>query len=326
MITPPKTTLYQPTFECDRMYAITRGKVLLFRKDGAKFEPDGVFGPGKIIAQNEFLSGTPYRHLAVTAEESEIDEIDRARLDAELQNLPPEIGKVLRSLPAMALSIQAMEASQSVTNALPCFLFILNTFTDQGRSQPYRVADIADQMNSLFGIRYQDFCALLYGFQNLGLSTLTFDEENTDLLQLDNPVMVKQLYQYFRDRASPRPREGIILTKMEMQALHCLIFAMERIAKSNTDKVKLPYPQFTEAAKNMATEVKLCARALASLCLNNVIQAVPNLGSDLAFSERHSIVFKSDEIKQLLDLNELIPKATTGFWKLCNPEQESQSI
>lgn len=319
MIVPPKTTLYQPTFECDRMYAIARGKVLLFRKDGAKFEADGAYGPGKMIAHNEFLSGTPYQHLAVTAEETELNEIDQAILDGELQNLPPEIAKVLRSLPAMSISIQAMEANLSVTNALPCFLFILNTFTDQGRSQPYRVADIADQMNSLFGIRYQDFCALLYGFQNLGLSTLTFDEENTDLLQLDNPVMVKQLYQYFRDRASPRPREGIILTKMEMQALHCLLFATERIAKTNTEKVKIPYAQFTEAAKNMAIEIKLCSRALASLSLNNVIQVVPNLGSDLAFSERHNLLFKPEEMKQLLGLNELIPRATTDFWTLCNP-------
>lgn len=317
MIYAPKTTLYSPDSECFRMYYVESGKVILFRRHGAQFEKEALIEAGETFAQNEFIAKEPTNHLAITAEQSEILEIDQSMLDKELEGLPPEIGTVLKSLPVMHQDIRRMEESLAVTNGLPCFLFILETFLAQDRPSPYRVSDIADQMESLFGISYKDFCTLLHGFGKLELATLSFDENNNDLLQIDNPGMLKALYQYLRNRNSPKPQDNTVLTKMELQALQCLVLSQQGNSPQGADKCRISFVQFQEFAKQTNQEIKLCSRALSSLCLNNIVQPVPNLGSDLAFSERHSIVFKLADIQQLVDLNQLIPKATSEFWNLC---------
>lgn len=316
MIAPPKTTLFQPDIECTKMYFLQKGKVMLFKRKAGKFEPDGVVGEGTVLAYEEFLSNGLYQCLAVCIETCEIYEIDRKTFEWDLQDLSPEIKKVVDSLPGVCQKQKNLEDNLTVSNSLPCLLFILNTFLDQNRTMPYRVSDIADQMESLYGIKFNDFCSLYNGVCKLGFCTPTFDDDNNDRLQIDNPAMLRRLYEYFRNSTSPKPKEGVTLTKMEIHALQSLLAASQNASQLG-DKTKVPYSNFTEAAKQNGFEPKLCSRALSSLCLNNVINPVPNLGKDLSFSDNHNLVFNAEEIQQLVDLNTLIPKATTDFWTLC---------
>lgn len=317
MIANPKTTLFQTGDSCTSMYLVQSGRIFLFRETGSKYEKAGSAGPGDMLAVEEFLGHRDHQHLAVVAEPTELQDIDRNSLEKEMQELPPELGKVLRNLSTGYQNLMEASRRQTVCNALPCLLFVLNSFLDANRAVPYRVADIADQMESLYGIAYQDFCELLFGFSKLELSSSHFDEHNVDFLQIDNAAMLRRLYQYFQDRASPSPREGVILTKAELQALQCLVLAQTQESKNSGDRVKVPFTQLLEVAKQNAQDARICSRALSSLSLNGIIQAVPNLGADLNFTPQHHIAFKLDEIKQLLDLNLLVPKATTDFWQLC---------
>jgi len=316
MLVEPKTVLFREGDYGDRMYILRSGHVRMLKRERQGLIPVADLGPGAMFGEMALLAQEAFGTTAITVDACELLVIDQQLLEKTYQELPDDLLQIAQRGLKLRKVLQAAIRKYMVCSALPGLLYVLASFVRSKKDVTYRVSEIADQLFALYGMPHTEFCMTLEGFLGLNLVSFEVDENEVEYLKPIKPAAIVQCYEYLLDRSSPKPREGVILPPLEIKALQCLISAAGPSPQTIGARVKISYVQYAEATQKYAPELVKNPKALANLSLAGVIQAVPNLQDNLTFGPQHSIVFSLQAISDLVELNELIPKITDGFYGL----------
>lgn len=294
----PLSFLFMEGDPGDRMFIIRRGRIRIMKREGSQMATLAELGPGSILGEMSLLDRQPRSATAKTLETTELLVIDQNMLEKTYEALPPWLTSIIRMLVQRLRETTARKYRDDLFNAFPCLLFLL-----QDSKEPLIIMNLADQMRSLYGLSYSDFQRLLSAFQKMGLTRLLGD----DRIEVINPRTSRLLYLALLDRTLPKPTRENLLSKEETQSISALLSTSAK------------FPQVHDKL-NMVTQRQILdlypdlqCHHLANLCLAGHLQGIPEIHESGSPPETQRYAFDEKRIQELLDLQRLFEKATSGL-------------
>jgi CRP-like cAMP-binding protein len=310
----PLSFLFMEGDAGDKMYIIRKGLVRIMKREGSHMSTLADLGPGSILGEMSLLDKQPRSATAKTLEATELVVIDQAMLESTYAALPAWLTSIIRMVVQRLRETTARKYSDDICNAIPSFLFLLQSQEITATGQPLSVNTLSYDMKSLYGLSTSDVRKALQAFVALKLIALVHDGEK---ISITRPSVLKLCYKYFQDKSSPKPSNENIVSKEEDFYLKAVIQASDDSHDLNGAALsRVTFPQVIAAVRVISPDLEDKPLHLVNLALSDYVKFVPNLLEGQTLGPSHQVAFDRQRILDIIELNRVIKAFQDDFINL----------